>query len=145
MSKRKINDDEPNIDDNRVLPHIKPYREKLGDEAVKCFCGYYGITVERPTTEIGYSAMECFVFNSQRHASGCKNRGWAWCVSCQTKFTKTNLVNHHRSKKHKMNAENLQIHVATVVVHNQKNEGAIRENTTSTAASLAFSDSKKDA
>jgi hypothetical protein len=139
MSKRKINDDEPSIDDNRVLPHIKPYREKLGDKAVTCKCGYFATTAQ-PTTE------NCFVFSSHSHASGCSKRGWAWCVSCQTKFTKTNLVNHQKSKKHKMNAENLQLHVGTVLVHNQiLNEGAIRENNTSTAASLAFSDSKKDA
>jgi hypothetical protein len=142
MSKRKINDDQPNIDDNRVLPHIKPYREKLGDESVTCKCGSFASTAQ-PTTEIGYSSMECFVFSCQNH--GCKNRAWAWCVSCQTKFTKTNLVNHQRSKKHKMNAENSKLSVVTVVVHNQTNEGATRENNTSTAASLAFSDSKKDA
>jgi len=133
MSKRKINDDEPNIDDNRVLPHIKPYREKLGDVAVKCFCGYYGITVEQPTKEIGYSTMECFVFNSQRHATGCKNRGWAWCVTCGTKLTKTNLAKHQRSARHQMNAGKLhqmnagKLGAGTVPVQTQTNVAGIKE------------------
>ena len=101
MSKRKINEDPPNIDDNRVLPHIRPYREKIGDYAVTCKCGYFATAVEQPTTE------NCFVFSSQSHASGCKIRSWAWCVSCRTKFTKTNLVTHLKSSKHRVNAEML--------------------------------------
>ena len=70
MSKRKINDDQPNIDDNQVLPHIKPYRERIGDYAVTCKCGSFAATAH-PTTEIGYSSMECFVFSCQNH--GYKN------------------------------------------------------------------------